>query len=525
MLYDRQAWRLTAIVRGLVLVALVAPVLWSKDTPTLLALGVIGSVWTAAQVASRNHRFGAPLTGVVEAAAVGAVCGVSLHTSFAVVGALVVTPFCSAVHARLAGLMLSLAAELGTVFAVTAIVYGSLTSDQAFIVFTWSITALGLGLVGAFLHSTLLQTSDPLAPYLYAQTLIRELIDLSGGLSSGLDPNTLGGEILSTVRDELPTSALTIYIPRGDTLTPLIAGSLQSPDDLDPCEEAATDAWALGKPIVRGKTFAFPLGETAVVAGILSEGLDQHAVDVADSIRRLTPRLQAGAVHLDTALLFGAFRDSATADERRRLAREMHDGVAQDIASLGYLVDILAAKPASPEQAERLGLLRERISAVVAEVRRSVVNLRTSVGTSESLGTAIGTIARSLSEVSGVPIQVTLDEHTARLRPDVEAELFRIAQEAMNNAIKHAQASTIDVHCQVHAPGALITVSDNGRGMQQGRIDSNGMQIMRERARLIGAELSITDTPGQGLTVSVRISASRDPGPAVDTPADAIVSA
>ena len=99
-------------------------------------------------------------------------------------------------------------------------------------------------------------------------------------------------------------------------------------------------------------------------------------------------------------------------------------------------------------------MLRDRISAVVAEIRRSVVTLRTSVGQSESLGTAIGSIARNLSEVSGVPIHVTLDEHTQRLRPEVEAELFRIAQEAMNNAVRHAQASAIDVHCQVHAPEA-----------------------------------------------------------------------
>ena len=66
-----------------------------------------------------------------------------------------------------------------------------------------------------------------------------------------------------------------------------------------------------------------------------------------------------------------------------------------------------------------------------------------------------------------MPIHVTLDEHTARLRPEVEAELFRIAQEAMNNAVKHSQATTIEVHCQVHAPEAVISVTDDGRGLQQ----------------------------------------------------------
>jgi signal transduction histidine kinase len=124
-----------------------------------------------------------------------------------------------------------------------------------------------------------------------------------------------------------------------------------------------------------------------------------------------------------------------------------------------------------------------------------------------------------------VPIQVTLDEHTARLRPDVEAELFRITQEAMNNAIKHAQASTIKVHCEVHAPYAEITVSDDGRGLQQSRTDSNGVQIMEERARLIGAALSIDSAPGRGLTVRVRMAASHDSDFPADTSVDAIVRA
>nr|WP_281385893.1 sensor histidine kinase [Nocardioides luti] len=268
-----------------------------------------------------------------------------------------------------------------------------------------------------------------------------------------------------------------------------------------------------------GRTFAFPLvseaGTTAVVGGLLSERLDPAQLGLEQRIRDLSARLTPSAVHLDTALLFAAFRDAATADERRRLAREMHDGVAQDIASLGYLVDALAARPASPEQAERIEVLRDRITAVVAEVRRSVVTLRTDAGASESLGAAIGSIARNLTEVSGVPIHVTLDERTTRLRPEVEAELFRIAQEAMTNAVRHSRATRIDVHCQVHAPGALITVTDDGQGLQAGREDSHGLEIMRERALLIGAALSIANGPDGGTVVAVRTTpepggASRD---------------
>jgi signal transduction histidine kinase len=84
----------------------------------------------------------------------------------------------------------------------------------------------------------------------------------------------------------------------------------------------------------------------------------------------------------------------------------------------------------------------------------------------------------------------------------------------MNNAVRHAQASVIDVHCQVHAPEALITVTDNGRGLQASRPTSHGLNIMQERALLIGAELSISETQTGGLSVSVRLPAGGATQPA-----------
>lgn len=506
---ERQFARLTAAARSFALVALAASILWARDTSGLLALGAIALIWAAAQLAQTQPRLSLTVLGTTEAALVGAVCGLSLDASLAVLAALVVPPFAAGVLRGLRGVALALSAQLTALVLVAFTISGGLTSAQGLAAFTWSATGLGLGLIASFLHSSLRQVPDPLAPYRNAQSLIRELIGLSGGLSSGLDPVPLGGVILSAVRDELPAAVLTLYVPRGETLTPLITktSSSSSTDETIEFDDLAVEAWALGRPVIAAHAFAFPLvtqaGITAVVGGLLSDRLDPGVLGLEDRIRHLGNLLGPSSVHLDTALLFAAFRDAATAEERRRLAREMHDGVAQDIASLGYLVDALGARPASPEQAEQIEVLRERITAVVAEVRRSVVTLRTSVGSAESLGTAIGAIARNLTEVSGVPIQVTLDERTTRLRSEVEAELFRIAQEAMTNAVRHARATSIDVHCQVHAPGALITVTDNGQGLQEARPDSHGLDIMRERATLIGATLEIKAGPTGGTIVSV----------------------
>jgi signal transduction histidine kinase len=251
-----------------------------------------------------------------------------------------------------------------------------------------------------------------------------------------------------------------------------------------------------------------------VVAATLSEHADPLRLGVEERIRRLRRELRDRAVHLDTALLFAAFRDAATRDERRRLAREMHDGLAQDIASLGYLVDGLAEEAGVEAQQERIAVLRDRISTIVAEVRRSLITLRSTVHADESLGAAISSVARHLSESSGVPIHVTLEERNDRLLPEVEGELFRIAQEAITNAVRHAEASAIEVTCRVRAPAARITVADDGRGMQAPRHDSQGLSIMRERARLVNAALEIGETPGGGLTVSVVIGGDELSSPA-----------
>jgi signal transduction histidine kinase len=450
-----------------------------------------------------------------EAVLVGAVSGIVIDASTAVIGALCVPPFTASVFRGLWGLVTSLCAELVMLVAFAFVVGGELSGEQMSAAFSWGVTGLGLGLIGTFLHSSLIERSDPLAPYHYAQDLLRQLIDISEGLDSGLDPVALGGSILSAVRDEVPTVAMTLYVARDQALLPLVTKSMGSPEEVREFEALAARAWRECSPVRHQHVFAFPLmadaGAIGVVVAALPDGADARAVGLDDAVRRLIADLRPSAVHLDTALLFAAFRDAASAEERRRLAREMHDGVAQDIASLGYLADALAAVSTTDAQLERVAQLRERVTAIVGEIRRSLVNLRTSIGESESLGAAIASVARNLSEVSGVPIHVTADELTERLRPEVEAELFRIAQEAMNNAVKHAQADSIEVHCQVRAPAARITVTDDGRGLQPGRRDSHGLKIMRERALLVNGVLELTDAPGGGLCVSVTIRGDGGP--------------
>jgi signal transduction histidine kinase len=534
LLAHRQALRINAAARAFVLLAIGGPLLWDRDGGGLLGLGVLGTLWLTLLAVEQRVRQRPLLLTFVESAAVTTICLLALTSSPAILGALAAPPFVAGLRCGAKGVLTA----LGTVVPTAAVLLGvldvTLSTDELLAAFTWLTMGLGLGLIASFLRSALSQP-DPLLPYRHASELLHELNQLSEGLDSGLEPRSLGGAILSAVRDELPTADLVLYVG-DDELTPLLSRTL---DDSGSTHTAllARLAQRSGRLETDGQTFAFPLrpesGQPGIVAGVFSDRLDPGALDLPRTVRRLTRQLEVSTVHLETALLFTAFRDAATADERRRLSREMHDGVAQEIASLGYLVDALAATPASDEQAARFLMLRERVSEVVAEVRRSVVTLRTTVGESESLGAAIGSLARNLSQLSGVAIEVTLDEKSQRLRGEIEAELFRITQEALNNAVKHAQCTLIRVHCHVDAPAATISVTDNGRGLGDiglpfdARADSYGLGIMRERAALIGARLDIEEPPGGGLRVAVAVSSGHPAtptGPASESPREIQVS-
>ena len=507
--------RISAIARGFVLLALGGPILWGRDVDSVIALSTLAVGWLIAlNMEFRTVRVRLAVA-ILDAGFVGVVVAATLDSQ-AVLGALAVPPFVAGLWSGLRGVVLALCGELAAVVVTSVTLDGHLAAEESLGIFTWAVMGLALGMVATFVRGAL-RDDDPLAPYRHASDLLRELNDLSIGLSAGLDPRSLGGTILSSVLDEIPATAVSIHVPLHDHLASLAAKS-QPGGDLDRCAALAAEAWAQDRDLLQDGCFAFPLvgnhGAVAVVSGTLSPGSTLGSDQLRRSIARLQDELVERSVPLETGLLFEGFRDTATADERQRLSREMHDGVAQDIASLGYVVDALLATAPTPEAEAQLMILRERVTAIVSEVRRSVTTLRTTVGSSESLGTAIIGVTRNLSQTSGIPIEVTLDEQPQRLRPEVEAELFRITQEALNNAVKHAHAHSIKVQCHVAAPYAAITVLDDGRGLGEARTDSYGMGIMRERARLIDAELRIVEPDEGGLSVSVMLA----PEPAALSP-------
>jgi len=216
--------------------------------------------------------------------------------------------------------------------------------------------------------------------------------------------------------------------------------------------------------------------------------------------------LDEQTVRLDTALIFDEVRSLATREERQRLAREIHDGIAQEVASLGYVVDELAADASTSEQRASLTALRGEISRVVGELRLSIFDLRSEVSPDVGHGAALSDYVRAVGATSGMTVHLSLDEAPTRLRSEVEAELFRIAQEAVTNVRKHADAQNLWVTCRVRPPFAALTVEDDGGGLRPPRADSFGITIMQERAERVGGHLEVRQSEPRDGALGTRVA-------------------
>jgi signal transduction histidine kinase len=371
---------------------------------------------------------------------------------------------------------------------------------------TWLATGLGLGLLGTFTRRNItLSGAD--ATYRSALDLIKQLQALSGKLTSGLDPVDLADQVLGVVAEEIVVrqAVLTVRSNSGE-FTPLRYSEGAIPFSIEGAGDLLYRGWQSRKPVLGTSRIVLPLvTENERVAVIVVECVsppERRAVD------RVMERLQPLAVRLNAGLLFTSVRESATSEERHRIAREVHDGVAQDVASLGYLIDSIGSAATDDQQVADVARLRKEVTRVVAELRNSVFDLRNEVGATQGVGQSVASFARHVGSHSDLTVHVTLDESTVRLRPRIEAELLRIAQEAINNARRHSGGANLWVHCRVHPPSAQIEVVDDGEGLGPGRDDSHGLKIMRERAERIGAELSVTSPAheGGGTRVTVKIA-------------------
>jgi len=199
--------------------------------------------------------------------------------------------------------------------------------------------------------------------------------------------------------------------------------------------------------------------------------------------------------------------------ERRHVAGEIHDGISQPLISLWYHLNAAEAFATDPAVvAHELGKAKELTSAALDEARRAIAGLRPSTLDDLGLGPSLESLAHT---VAGPEVEV--DIAPARLPAHVEVALYRIAQEALQNVMKHASAKRVTLRLSSTHGYVQLVVEDDGRGFRPAGAARNrsgdpayGLVGMRERAEIVGAHLQVTSTPGTGTRVLVEVPAASD---------------
>jgi signal transduction histidine kinase len=201
-------------------------------------------------------------------------------------------------------------------------------------------------------------------------------------------------------------------------------------------------------------------------------------------------------------------RQAAVLEERTRLAREIHDTLAQGLT--GIVVQLEAAEDAlaePPTEAQaHIARARHLARASLAEARRSVRALRPQALTNSDLPTALPRLVEQVTAQTPLQAQVQVHGTLYPLSPEVESALLRIGQEALTNTVKHAHAHTVQLALTFDATAVRLQVTDDGQGFapqQAVTPEGFGLVNMRERAERIGGCFTLTSRPAQGTTVQV----------------------
>lgn len=274
-----------------------------------------------------------------------------------------------------------------------------------------------------------------------------------------------------------------------------------------PPEHPAVETW-LGVPVLsKGQ----PLG-----ALLLAD--PTGAADFTDTDRDLMQLFASQAsIALENANLYREVQALATETERMRIAREMHDSVAQVLAYVNtkaQAVDEFLDQNRVPEARQHLAQLVEAARQVYADVREGILGLRTQITPERSLLKVLDEYVREYTSQCG--IQTRLVVHTDQLGLDSmqEIQVLRIVQEALTNVRRHSGAKTAQVQFERTENGLRVVVADTGRGMSgtanvRGDRPHFGLQTMRERAESIGGTFHIEENPGGGTRIVVAVPVPR----------------
>ena len=225
--------------------------------------------------------------------------------------------------------------------------------------------------------------------------------------------------------------------------------------------------------------------------------LAQERADIA-ALRRL-------AADLDRLRITD--REQAALEERTRIARDLHDGLAQHLWLAKLKLD-RAIRASGPAVADAARETRAALDAAIVEARGAVVTMRDGDPRERSFRIALRAAVTASTTGSGLDARLGVDDEVPdRIRPGVQAEVLRTLAEALRNVVDHADATVVRIRVRRTAEGVVLAVADNGSGFDLARVQpgSGGIMAMNESAALLGATLELTSEPSAGTTVTLRL--------------------
>lgn len=319
----------------------------------------------------------------------------------------------------------------------------------------------------------------------------------------------------------LLSSDLALLVLVGNDGEERLTASSGRPDLLDPTGSQVGDD---GRRFLRAKLAAYlaaPLqrgGETIGTLAVATEGARTHGIDDLETLGSLANQ---AAIAIENSRLQGELRDLAVTAERERIAREMHDGLAQ---VLGYVntksqaVEELLVGGRSAEARAQMSQLAAAARSIYVDVREAILGLSTPLGGGsggDGLARALEAYGRRFGEAAKLVVSVEAPDTISGLdlSPEVVANMLKIAQESLTNVRKHAAAHRVIVRLTRRPDALEMLVEDDGRGFDPEGPDGPsdwphfGREAIRQRAAAIGGHVSWESTPGEGTRVLVVLPA------------------
>ena len=380
----------------------------------------------------------------------------------------------------------------------------------------WLLLSLGLGMVTRWGVRLTAVPAVPADDYVEVRALLEQLRNLTRHLPGGLDAASTADALLDRCAPTLGIGRSAVVVkPDHGAFVPLsVRGAARVPWR-NPLEGDGPlrRAWDTQEAVIdtrdpdtagrrKGSTLvAVPLvGSDGPFGLAVFERSNADGFD-GDTVATLRECVNEAAGQLETALLFEELKLQVTTEERDRLAREMHDGIAQELASFGYALDDLRVRARAVDAglAQDVSGVRGRLTELVSDLRLSITDLKTSMRQDRGLGAALGAYLRAVCSGKDVVLTLQLHETAFRLPGDQEVALFKAAQAFAQEARRDPRTRGLVVHLVVDPPSALLSMTCEG-----GEFDVE-LGAARDLLARMGAVVttSVPDEPPR-LTVELR---------------------